>query len=488
MKKMKAFKTAYIALFLCVSLTPLCLWPFFKNEEPIGKTELAPFPEITDEQGNINSDYFSDFDDYFTEHLTFRSQLVTADNYIKSQLLGGDAGNVVAGKDGFIFSAETLADYTGKTFSRRKINNIAQTVKLMQDKVLSDGNNFVFTVAPNKNSVYPELMPSRYIQGAESNLSLLAEQLEQSGVHYVDLKSVLQSYDTQLYLKRDTHWNNLGALYGFNAIMESLGKSIKDYNGLEYTYEKQWRGDLDKMLYPCGGILDYQYYFNHNYDNLNILMPRLSGDNYSAMEELMGDSEQKDSLIKTRNVNAQGNLLMVRDSFGRAMLPYLVDNYNSATITRSQPFSMTSLTPNSGTDVIYEIVERNLGNIVNSAPVMEAVECEAPMAETIGISDKNVFKADITDSYIKIYGVLDERYFTDDSRIFLTLSSDDGDRSYEAFPICETALLSLDEESDYGYSIILNCNLPNGSYKVTAVITNDEIGNIGTEMLGEFKI
>lgn len=488
MKKMKAFKTAYIALFLCVSLIPLCLWPFFKNEEPIGKTELAPSPSITDENGKINTDFFSDFDDYFTEHLTFRSQLVTADNYIKSQLLGGDAGNVVAGKDGYIFSAETLDDYTGETFSRRKINNIARTVKLMQDKVLSDGNNFVFTVAPNKNTVYPEYMPSRYVQGTESNLSLLADQLKKSGVHYVDLKSVLKSYDTQLYLKRDTHWNNLGALYGFSAIMESLGKNTKDYNGLEYSYEKQWRGDLDKMLYPCGGIPDYQYYFKHNYDNINILMPRLGVDNYSAMEELMSDSEQKDSLIKTRNAQARGNLLMVRDSFGRAMLPYLADSYNSATITRSQPFSLTSLVPDSDTDVVYEIVERNLGNIVNSAPVMEAVECDAPKAETIGISDRNVFKADITDSYIKIYGVLDERYFTDDSRIFLTLSSNDGDKSYEAFPICETALLNLDAESDYGYSAIINSDLPNGSYKVAAVVTNNKTGNISTEMLGEFKI
>lgn len=488
MNKNKALKTAYIAAFLCVCMTPLCLWPFFKNEEPIGKTELAPPPSVTDESGNINADFFSDFDDYFTEHLTFRSQLVTADNFLKSQLFDADAGNVVTGSDGYIFSKETLNDYVGKTFSNRKIKNIARTVKLMQDKAVSTGNNFVFMVAPNKNTVYPEYMPTRYTKGEASNLSLLTNELGKLGVNYTDLKAVLQSQDKQLYLKRDTHWNNLGALYGFNAIMESLGKDSKDYNGLEYTYEKRWRGDLDKMLYPSGGILDNQYYFNHNYDNLSILMPRLEGDNCSAMEELMGDSEKKDSLIKTRNLKAQGNLLMVRDSFGRAMLPFLVDNYRTTTITRSQPFSMTSLVPQSNTDVVYEIVERNLGNIVKSAPVMEAMECDAPKADVIGISDRNLFNADVTDSYIKIYGVLDERYFTDDSRIFVILSSETESKSYEAFPVCETELLGLDDESDYGYSMTVSRNLPSGTYSVSAVVTNDSNGNKGTDVLGEFTI
>ena len=149
---------------------------------------------------------------------------------------------------------------------------------------------------------------------------------------------------------------------------------------------------------------------------------------------------------------------------------------------------MTSLVPQSNTDVVYEIVERNLGNIVKSAPVMEAMECDAPKADVIGISDRNLFNADVTDSYIKIYGVLDERYFTDDSRIFVTLSSETESKSYEAFPICETELLGLDDESDYGYSMTVSRNLPSGTYSVSAVVTNDSNGNKGTDVLGEFTI
>lgn len=489
MKSMRIFKTIYIVIFFAVCLTPLCLWQFFENDIPIGKTELAQVPSVKNEDGSINYDFFSEFDDYFTEHLPFRPQLVTADNFLKAQLFGGDAGNVVTGKNGYLFSNQTILDYTGETYSTRKINNIARTVKLMENKVTNSGNRFLFTVAPNKNTVYPQYMPARYIEGQESNLSLLSDRLNELNVNYADLKAEFMSIDTELYLKRDTHWNNLGALYGFNLIMDKLGKESKDYNGLEYTYKKEWSGDLDEMLYPSGGgILDYQYYFKHSYDDVSFLLPRLGVDNYAVMEDLMGNSEKNDTLIKTRNLKATGNLLMVRDSFGRAMLPYLIDNYKSTTITRSQPFSMVSLSPNSDTDVVYEIVERNLGDIVKSAPLMEAEKCEQPKYNSIQKSLKNVFAADNTDSYVKIYGILDEKYFTDESRIFITLKSDSETLTYEAFPICETELLGCEQESDYGYSLMIDKNIPNGEYEVSAVITNDKIDNICTGKLGNFSI
>lgn len=481
------FNIAYIILFFVICATPVALWGFFENKEPIGKTELAEIPSITKEDGSLNNDFFDDFDDYFTDHLPFRTQLVTFDNAAKSQFLNAEVSNVITGKNGYIFSSETIKDYVGETFSNRKINNIARTVKIMEDKTKSTGNNFVFTVAPNKNSVYPEYMPDRYIKGNKSNLSLLTDKLEELDVNYSDLQSALSSYDQQLYLKRDTHWNNLGALYGFTTIMNSLGKEYKDCNGLIYTYEKNWSGDLDKMLYPSGISFDNQYNFNYNYDDINVIIPQLGTSTADTFSDLMGDSEKNDKLIKTRNIKASGQLLMVRDSFGRAMLPLLTDNYRSTTITRSQPFNMTSLTPNSNTDVIYEIVERNLGNIVSSAPLMEAVRCNAPNDYEVSKSNNDIIKIDTTDSYIKIYGEIDSSRFDDDSRILITLTSNNDSFTYEAFPIFEKELLNCDYDSDYGFSLTLSNDIPSGEYKISATIISENGSNINTDTLTTFN-
>ncbi len=479
---MKIIQRIYIALFVVLCCLPLSLWAFFKNDVPIGKTALTEFPEWLDGNGIPDKNFSDKFDTYFTEHLIFRPQLVSCDNYFKAQLLKSDTANVISGKDGYLFSVDTLDDYTGKTFSERKCHNIVQTLKLIQEKSEHTGNRFVFTVVPNKNTIYPQYMPDRYKKGRTSNLELLETLCEKYGVHYCNLKRVLQFVDNELYLKRDTHWNNLGAVYGVNALLESIGKEHKDYNGQSYTYEKKWRGDLDKLLYPCGGMYDNQYYFSHNYDDLIFLMPMLGNDKNAVMEELMGDAEKNDAMIKTLNNKADGSLLMIRDSFGRAMLPYLTENYRRTEITRSQPFALLTLTEN--TDVIYEIVERNLGNIVKSAPVMSAEECEMPTVTEIVTDTTNRFYADKTDSYIKIYGILNEKYFDTDSQIKICLTSENFSKTFNAFPICEYELMNTGN-SDYGYSLMISNDIPKGIYSITAFVSKNNGEYISTDILGK---
>lgn len=484
--KADIWNTVYVVIFFAVCLVPLCLCGFMKNDKAIGNNELSEFPALTNADGTLNTEYFLQFDDYFTDHLPLRPQLVTADNYIKSQLFGGNTANVISGKNGYIFSAETVNDYVGVTYSQRKINNIARTVKLMQEKAEVSGNNFVFTVIPNKSSVYPEYMPPRYIKSDVNNLSLLEIELEALGVNYANVRSVLQSVDGELYFKRDTHWNGMGALYGFNVIMNSLGKDANAYNGIDYTYIKDWRGDIDKLLYPSGGTYDYQYYFDIDVSALTFMSPYLGADNEAVLRDLMSDSEEHDTMIKTVNPRGQGQLLMLRDSFSRAMLPFLLTSYRSTTISRSQPFAMTSLADGSGTDVIYEIVERNLGKIVESAPIMEAVRCDAPVVGGTVVGD-NTIRVDKTQSLTRIYGILDEKYFDDSSRIFVTFSDSGESYTYEAFPICETELLSLDKPSDYGFSLILADDLPSGSYDISATIVSEK-ASISTGVLTQAAI
>lgn len=478
-KTIRILHIVYIVIFFVICCTPLLLWAPLKNEKTIGNTELAQLPTVTDDSGRLNTEFFSQFGDYFTDHLPLRQYLVTADNFIKAEILGSNAANVIQGKYGYIFSEETVNDYVGVTSSDRKIYNIARTVKLMQDKALDGGNNFVFTVIPNKNSLYHEYMPERYIKAETNDLSRLNEKLGELEVKYVDMYNVLEQYGNA-YLKRDTHWNGLGALYGFNALMGALGKQHKDYNGAEYTYTNDWRGDIDKLLYPAGGVRDSQYYFETDLSGVTFLSPALEGGNDATLKELMSDHEKYDTMIKTMYPQASGKLLMMRDSFARAMLPFIIENYRSTTITRSMPFVMTSLEDETGVDVVYETVERNLGKIVETAPIMEAVETEAPQITSVE-SGINTIKTDKTMSYVKIYGVLDEKYFDDDSRIFVTCLGSES-RTYEAFPICETELLGIDAPSDTGFSLILPSDLPSGSYEISVTVTSGR-GNISTGTL-----
>ena len=72
----------------------------------------------------------------------------------------------------------------------------------MQAYCEARGARFVFTIAPNKNSLYPEHMPARYLQSDSlGNYELVAKYLQEYGVNYADLFTFLSEQDEVLYLQ-----------------------------------------------------------------------------------------------------------------------------------------------------------------------------------------------------------------------------------------------------------------------------------------------
>jgi len=506
----KIAKLSYITFFFLICCFPLAFWSTHKTETPVGNAPLASMPAFINDNGKFNLNFTSEFSVYFSDHLPFRSVLVSADAWLKSNLFSANTGNVISGKDGFLFSNETINDYIGITASNRKINNIAVTLMLLNNNAVENGNRFLFFAAPNKNSIYSMYMPNRYKRCQTSNIIMLYEKLEDYSVNYVDIKKqfdeiINNQNDNLLYHKRDSHWNNLGALYGFYEIAGKLNKTHKTYTNISYEYKKSWQGDLDQMLFPSFNLMDYQYKFDLNLSDFTILKPRTGRSDLETLSVLMGDEEKIDTLIQTRNNSASDSLYMLRDSFGRAMLPYLLDNYNKTAITRYAPMDLLSLTPSEPTDIIYEIAERHLINIVDTAPLMYAPLSKESFSYSVSPSDKNGIYFENTGAFLRIYGFLDENYFEDSSRIFLTLTNKKQTLFFEAFPIFEEKKLSSNDQyfneispaasggisnqeniasSDYGFSLMLDIGISwesifDVSITVTSADTNINTGRLG---------
>ncbi len=478
--KNKLFNIIVAVIFIAICILPMTAMIFTGTSESIGNEQEAQLPQLITEDG-INTSFSTEFDDYFSQLNPFRTDLINLDNTLKIDLLNSSSNGVIEGKNGYLFSEETTDDYLGITLSDRRLYSIAKTVKLTQDYAEHNGSSFVFAVVPNKNSVYPEYMPSRFIKSDENNLSRLSENLNALGVNYVDLYSLFTGIDAELYLKDDTHWNNLGALYGYNAIMDALGRTHKDYSGASYEIRDDFVGDLTDMAFPQSDRVCSQYYFSIDYSDYMFLQPK-SDDNAETLAELMGDEEKIDGLIRTANPNASGSLYILRDSFGRAMLPFLIDNYESTYITRYQPLNLQQ---SSYDDVVWETVERNISDIVNSAPMIYALQCEAPEAAVDSSSDNNIIQSEITETSISLYGVLDSQYFEPDSDIYVVISNDINQYCYEAFPICESEKLGADSDSDYGFSLTIDsASVISGTYNVSVIVSNDN-NNFSTGVIAQ---
>lgn len=342
----------FTAAFLLLCILPSAGMLFLPPTEAAANERLTPVPQLKNEDGSWNQNVLDDATNYIADHFALRQEMVTANAMLQTGLLAtSPAEDVIYGTDGWLYYAETLDDYQNRaTLTDEEVQQIAQTIADMQAYCAARSAQFVFTIAPNKNSLYPEHMPSRYLQSdSPGNYEKLKPLLEEYGVHYADLFTFLSEQDEILYLKTDSHWTNRGAALAHDFLMETLGLPHTAFAEAEYTTAETHRGDLYEMLYPKGTAREAQQAYETTFSYVS--EPRTA----------------EDILIQTTSPDApNGRLLLCRDSFGNALHPFLAEDFREATITRQMPYPLEQV--RAGDTVIVEIVERNLANLLKYPP------------------------------------------------------------------------------------------------------------------------
>jgi len=146
----------------------------------VEQRQVQIFPSIKT-GGKLNVKFFDQLNDYFSDNFAFRQNLIEVDAIIKKNVFR-QSGNekVIVGSKGYLFFSETLDDYLGQnTLSKREIYSCGRVLSLLQENVEQNNRQFLFVIAPNKNSLYPEYMPKRYIKTSEqNNYSLLQAEMK----------------------------------------------------------------------------------------------------------------------------------------------------------------------------------------------------------------------------------------------------------------------------------------------------------------------
>ncbi len=435
----KLWMTIYLSLALAACVVPLAGLLWYKGKASSENRRLSEFPELRSEDG-WNKEFLSEAGDWFEEHFAYRQEMVTADAQLRGRLFGvSTEDGVIKGTDGWLYYMDSLDDYLGsEVLSDRGIFNIAHSLGMMQEYVENAGRTFLFTVAPNKNSLYPEHMPYYYRTKVSDTHSIdrLRPVLEEQGVNYADLYSVFEEQDEVLYHARDSHWNNKGAALAAETLLDRLGKDHRSYEEADYTVRTDYEGDLDAMLYPSAVTPEDEIYYDEPFT-------------YEYLTEI---ESTFDPLIDTSRADAEGGLLMYRDSFGNALLPFMAQEFANAEFSRGVPYYVDDMFFCNADTVVVERAERFLPDMSKNPPVFQSPEREiailqaqdcasSPGETTCEASDEGLF--------FKLGGVIDASYIETESRIYLCV---DGENTYEAFPV------NVGEdgfETDCGYAVYI---------------------------------
>lgn len=459
--KNKKICWGYLGCVLVLLMLPFVGMSVAPTMETTENKELAEFPQFI-EAGEWNLQFLSDMGAYFEDHFAFRQEMVAADAGIRSGIFQTSAAeNVIDGDNGWLYYKGTLDDYQGTNLlSDRSLFNIAHNLAMMQGMTEAMGAQFYYTVAPNKNTLYGENMPYYYREGEESNLERLIPYLEEEQVSYIDLKSVFENESEILYLERDSHWNNKGALLAYNTLLDAMGKAHDDYENVPYELREDYIGDLNEMLFPVGAVPEWNYYY-------------LKEQEYEYVNEA---DDVEDDLIEAENPDGEGSILVYRDSFGNTLFPLIANEFEETVFTKLVPYSLSDVAEYEPDYVLVERVERRISSVIEDPPIMQGPTVMLTSGQTV--ETDTTIELEKSGSYLVVRGNIDPEYLETRSRIFVSVypSGQPDGKAYEAFGVL-TGSDEQEEDSDCGYQLyLMEQSVPKDTEYDIEIITIGEEG------------
>lgn len=248
------------------------------------KRSPAPFPELSLARA-IDKDLYSQLDKYFSDSFVFRAPLVKAKNWIDFFIFkSSPSKRVHVGRDGWLFYTKTLNGYLKNSCEHREdARKVAWTLHVIERRLAKKGQLFLFVIAPNKATIYPEYVGlTRPKQDCNrSDYDLLLEAFNEFPVRgFIRLDKLFIDAKKEggpLYHKTDTHWNLKGERIAIKEIVRYIettnarmqGRTDKAKNWKRYMprieYSKEFRsGDLAGMMSlkidePIEGIKKIHY-------------------------------------------------------------------------------------------------------------------------------------------------------------------------------------------------------------------------------------
>ena len=401
---MKKGMLLFLIICMGICIVPLAGMAVHPTTVSTENRRISSFPSVRKEDGALNKDFFKEFNAYFNDHFAFRNELVYADARIQADVFRVSAvESVIAGTDGWLYYTDSRKDYLGEDpLTEGEVYGLARNLYLADQFARSRGASLAVAIPPNKNTLYGGNMPyydNHMVTSGPHAMDRLLPYLKEMGVRYTDLGDIFRKEGSgePLYLKRDSHWNNKGALLGYNAMMDALGKEHDSYESVPVTRKSDEYGDLNRMLYTLYGQKEMNYYYD---------IPQ-------AYTITNGSTSVEDMRIETENAGATGTLVMFRDSFGNALVPLVANQFAQATFTKETVYALErQITEHAPECILFEKAERSMDEFLTMPPFFSAMEIEMPRAQATEEMEPNVEMATLEYdiNYYKITGSVESRF------------------------------------------------------------------------------
>jgi hypothetical protein len=311
----------------------------------------------------LSGDYQENLESYLNDQFFLRDGWITIKTAVQKACGDTDIGGAYVGKDGYDFE-KILPEDVDDALVDRNIRAVADYFAFCTEQM--DGAQVSFLLVPTSGLVLSEKLPDHAILFDQN---AYIERIA-GACTFISPEEILRAHaDEGVYYRTDHHWTTRGAFYAYQVWCEATGHTFAGEEAYTVTQvSDSFRGSLYSK------ILDY----DSAYDTIEVMerIPGAEGSADSAMGEEFGqedytvtadgeslaqedytvtaDGEKLDGIYQdeylskkdkyayffggnygevrichTSKASDRGNLLVIKDSFANAFVPFLIPEYDN---------------------------------------------------------------------------------------------------------------------------------------------------------------
>lgn len=224
---------------------------------------------------------FPTLQDFLDDNMPYKNEAAEILTAIDKDIYGDTYNkNVLVGKDDWLFyrGDGCIQDYRGGLVMKEdELKSYADSARKLCDAAAAHGIDVYLMITPNKEMIYGDrYMPDHVrrisdVSRADQIVGYLRDNTDVKVVYPKDAL-IAASDKYQVWLKYDTHWNDIGAFVGSMELLDAMGLGCaEDISEVEVTADGFRGGDLANMLGRAGKYKDDINYVIEGYrDDIHV--------------------------------------------------------------------------------------------------------------------------------------------------------------------------------------------------------------------------
>ena len=284
----------------------------------------------------FDGSFQKDYESYINDQFPLRDNWISLKS-INEYILGKIENNgIIYGSNGELFEKFDSLD-------EEKLKNNVEAIKKFAEAYY---DKVSLMIIPSSYEIYKESLPigSPIIMQEELineiyNFSSFSKNIDV-------MKELLDNKNSYIYYKTDHHWTTYGAYLAYSKFIDSSNENKANLENLQEVELPNFYGTYYSKAKPFNIEPDVMTYYDFNNLTMEIVGDKIYDSIYDYSKESLRDKyslflhgNNPVTIIKNKDIKNNKKILVIKDSFGNSLVPFLTQNYEEIHVIDLRYFS-----------------------------------------------------------------------------------------------------------------------------------------------------